>query len=125
MDATAYPPPVHPTGTAGASAAAGSERMVLARLAQVATLRIPGVVATSSGPAGSVVTTDRHEHVDGVMCLAAPGGYDIALRLICDPVPLPALGQHVQTAVRTAARSVGIPVAEISVHIAELTDRAL
>ncbi|MFX9123736.1 hypothetical protein ABTN41_19895, partial [Acinetobacter baumannii] len=66
------------------------------------------------------MTVDGSARVDGVSCLAAPDGYDVSLQLICEMVPLPALGARVEAAVRRAATTAGIPVGEVSVHVAEL-----
>jgi hypothetical protein len=76
----------------------------------------------SSGPSGSVCTADRDERVEGVMCVAAPAGYDVVLRLVCEMVPLPALGSRVQAAVRAAAGAARIPVTSVSVEIIDVMD---
>lgn len=100
--------------------AAESERMVLARHARAAALGVPGVVDTTSVGPPAIVTVDGLARVEGVSCLAAPGGYDLALALICEMVPLPALGAAVEAAVREAAAADGIPVGEVNVHVAGL-----
>jgi hypothetical protein len=102
---------------------AGSERLRLARLAREAALRVPGVVATDTGPMGLFITVGEGQRLEGVVCVAAPGdGYELSLRLVCGLVSLPALGQRVQAAVLAAGARVEIPVASVSVHIAEIVD---
>lgn len=109
-------PPVFPT-------AVESERVRLALLARGAALSVPGVVSADAGPTGLFTTAGGDEPVEGVMCVAAPeGGYDVSLRLACLLVPLPALGQRVQSAVEAVGRRAGISVASVSVYIAEVID---
>ncbi len=100
-----------------------SERVILARLAQIAALQVPGVLATDRGPAGLCVTAGGGERVEGVTCVAAPtGGYDVSLCLICRLVALHALGDQVSAALRRAASVAGIAVDEIQVHFVDLED---
>ncbi len=105
----------------GSFPADGSERFRLARLAREAALRVPGVVTTDTGPMGLFVTVGGGERLEGVICAATPeGGYEVSLRLVCELVPLLALGEQVKHAVtRTAALS-GIGLASIDVHVAAL-----
>lgn len=105
----AFPPP------------AGSERVRLARLARDAALRVPGVVGTDTGVNGVFVTVGGGERLEGVICAATTdGGYELSLRLVCELVPLVALGERVKAAVQRAATLVGIGVDSVSVHVAAL-----
>lgn len=114
--------------TVGAStpadpAAAGSARLRLARLAYVTALGVPGVVGTDTGQGGRIVTQERDVRVDGVLCVAAPGGgYEVALRLVCGLVPLHPLADAVRSAVIGAAAVAGLPLERVDVHIATVTD---
>ncbi len=106
-----------------ASAALASDRVRLAELARQAVLRIAGVTDTDTGPGGRFVTEGDGRRVEGVVCIAAPeGGYELSVRLVCGLVPLPALGQRVQEAVRLVARQADIAVAAVSVHIVAIHD---
>jgi hypothetical protein len=102
----------------------GSPRVRMAQLAQAVALGVPGVLSTDSGPARLFVTASDRQRVDGVRCVSAvDGGYEVSLRLCCELVPLPALGEAVRAAVARAARSAGITVAEINVCIADVAQR--
>jgi len=99
----------------------GSERLRLARLARQAARRVPGVVRTDPGPMGRFVTVGGGERLEGVVCAAAKGGgYDVSLRLVCDLVPLLALGEQVRAAVQRAARVSGIALESVGVHVVAL-----
>ena len=100
-----------------------SERVILARLAQIAALRVPGVLATDRGPAGLCVTASGGERVEGGTCVVTPtGGYDVSLCLVCQLVDLHALGDQVSAALRRAASVAGIAVDEIQVHVVDIKD---
>jgi hypothetical protein len=97
-----------------------SERLRLARLARDAALGVLGVVAPDSG-SGGFVTVSGDRRIDGVTCLAAAGGgYDVLVNLVCRLVPLPALGDRVRHAVESAGATAGIPVARVSVRVAQV-----
>ena len=100
-----------------------AERVILARLARIAALQVPGVLATDRGPAGLCVTASGGERVEGVACVATPtGGYDVSLCLICRLVALHALGDQVSAALRRAASVAGIAVDAIQVHVVDIED---
>jgi hypothetical protein len=100
---------------------AESERFRLARLARVAALGVPGVVAPDAGPVGGFVTVSGGRRLEGVTCMAAGGGgYEVSLNLVCRMVPLAVLGERVQRAVEAAGASAGIPVACVGVRIAQI-----
>ena len=100
---------------------AESERFHLARLAHDAALGVRGVVALDAESAGGFVTVGGGRHIEGVRCLAAPGGgYDVSLNLVCRLVPLLALGERVQHAVESAGTTAGIPVASVTVRVAQV-----
>lgn len=115
-------------GPAGASppvgpASAESARMRLARLAHVTALGVPGVIGTDAGEGGRIATHERDVRIDGVLCVAAPGGgYEVALRLVCGLVPLHPLAAAVRAAVIRAAAVAGLPLDRVDVHIATVTD---
>lgn len=98
------------------SVLAGSERVRLARLARDAALRIPGVAGTDGGPSGRFVTVGDGQRVAGVTCVACADGYEVALRLVCELVPLAELGERVRAAVQRSAA--GLPLESVSVHVA-------
>jgi hypothetical protein len=101
----------------------GSERVRLARLARDAALRVPGVVATDAGPSGVLITEGAQERLEGVLCVATKdGGYDVTLRLVCGLVPLLALGEAVQAAVRRSADLVGVSVENVDVQVAAVVE---
>lgn len=99
-----------------------SERVRLARLTRRVALGVPGVVGTDAGPDGRWATLDGAHRLEGVTCIAAPGGgYEVGLRLVCGLVPLHALGAAVRDAVAGAARSARLPVERIDVTIVSVT----
>jgi hypothetical protein len=101
-----------------------SERVILARLARIAALQVPGVLATDRGPAGLCFTASGGERVEGVTCVATPsGGYDVSLCLVCQLVALHALGGQVSVALRRAASVAGITVDAVQVHVVDIKDR--
>ncbi len=101
--------------------AVGSERFRLARLAREASLRVPGVAGTDIGPSGLCVTVSGGQRAEGVMCVAARGGgYEVTLRLVCELVSLPQLGEQVKATVTRAATRAGIALESVSVQVAAL-----
>ncbi len=110
-----------PNALPGVSPVAGSERFRLARLARDAALRVPGVVGTDTGPVSLFITVGGGERLEGVICAATrDGGYEVSLRLVCDLVPLLALGEQVKGAVTQTAIRAGIALDIVDVHIASL-----
>lgn len=104
-------------------ASAASARMQLAQLAYVTALGVPGVARTDAGEGGLIATQERDVRIDGVLCVAAPGGgYEVALRLVCGLVPLHPLAAAVRAAVIRAAAVAGLPLDRVDVHIAAVTD---
>lgn len=99
-----------------------SDRVRLARAALAAALGVPGVLAGDAGTSGAVATeTASGERLPGVTCVAAaPGGYDISLRLVCDLVSLHPLGERIRTAVLRSATVAGITAQRVSVHFSDL-----
>jgi hypothetical protein len=100
-----------------------SPRLALAALARDTALAIDGVVELDAGPGRLFVTAGGGERVPGVRCLAAPeGGYDVALRLVCRLVPLPALADTVREAVFTAATMAQLELATVTITVADVVD---
>ncbi len=100
-----------------------SSRVRLAQLARAAALAMPGVVDLDTGPAGLFLTVGGGARVPGVTCTAAPrGGYDVALRLVCELVPLQAVGDRVRDAVQTVGAEEHIEVQSVSVLIADVAE---
>ena len=98
-----------------------SERLRLARLSRDAALDVPGVAGTDGGPLGMIGTPAGTERVLGVTCTpAAGGGYEVALRLICRLGPLPELVARVRASVLRAATGAELPVAQLTIHVADL-----
>jgi hypothetical protein len=95
------------------------ERLRLARIARQVVLSVPGVHDLDAGAGGLHVTVAAGQSVEGVVCAAArDGGYEVAIRLIADVVPLQMLGGRVQDAVRRAARTTGVALSGVTVHVA-------
>ncbi len=125
------PPPTAPTAQAPARPAATpavrsrpvTERALLATLARDAALGVPGVAAMDAGPLSTHVTVaDDGGRLDGVICAASAEGYEVVLRLRCEPVALHPLGAQVQRAVTRAAAAAGLAdaLADVSVYIADV-----
>lgn len=95
-----------------------SERFRLARLAREASLRVPGVVGTDTGPMGLFITVGGGQRLEGVVCVSAKGGYEVSLRLVCALVPLPPLAEQVTAAVTASAAEAGLPLESVSLHVA-------
>jgi hypothetical protein len=113
--------PVPGSAAGSPPAGSGSPRIRLARLAEQAALRVPGVVRTDPGTAGTFGTASAGERITGVRCVAADaGGYEVALRLVCGLVPLDLVAQAVRGAVLAAADRAGILVSAVDVHIADV-----
>jgi hypothetical protein len=98
-----------------------SDRVRLTRAAREATLRVPGVVATDTGPMGLYVTVTGGEKIEGIICAAATGGgYDISIRVIAGLVPLNPLSERITAAITAAAARVRVPCSSVSIHFADL-----
>lgn len=107
----------------GARSRPVTERALLATLARDAALGVPGVAAMDAGPLGTHVTVaDDGGRLDGVICAASAEGYEVVLRLRCEPVALHPLGAQVQRAVTRAAAAAGLAdaLADVSVYIADV-----
>lgn len=115
MSLSGNPPP-------GVPGAVGSERFRLARLAREAALRVPGVAGTDTGAMGLFVTVGEGQRLEGVICAATrDDGYEVCLRLVCELVPLPSLGEQVKTAVTRSAALAEIALESVSVTVAAVT----
>jgi hypothetical protein len=98
-----------------------SDRVRLTRAAREATLRVPGVVATDTGPMGLYVTVAGGERAEGIICAASNrGGYDVSVRVIAGLVSLPDLSDQITAAITRAAARVGVSCSSVSVHFADL-----
>jgi hypothetical protein len=98
-----------------------SDRARLAWAARAATLRVPGVVATDTGPMGLYVTVTGGDRFEGIICAAGNhGGYDVSVRVIAGLVSLPDLSEQITAAIRQAADRVGVSCCSISIHFADL-----
>jgi hypothetical protein len=98
-----------------------SDRVRLTRAAREATLRVPGVVATDTGPMGLYVTVADGERLEGIVCAAATGGgYDISVRVIAALVSLPDLSERIIAAITRAAGRIGVPCSSVSIHFVDL-----
>lgn len=98
-----------------------SDRVRLTRAAREATLRVPGVVATDTGPMGLYVTVVGGERLEGIICAAAnDSGYDISVRVIAGLVSLPDLSDQITAAITRAAGRVGVSCRSVSIHFADL-----
>ncbi len=101
--------------------AANSDRMRLAELVHDAAVGVPGVIDTDRGASGLFMSSGGGHQVAGVTCAAAAGGgYDVALRLRCQMVPLLPLADAVRVTVQCAARSAGITIADVSIKIVDV-----
>jgi len=79
----------------------------VARAAREAVLGVDGVVDVTAGPLGRRITPDRNDAVAGVVATALPdGGYELALHLVAQPLPLHALADRVRQEVRTGLAEV-------------------
>jgi hypothetical protein len=100
-----------------------SERMLLARLAQDAALVATGVVETDAGPGGTFTSVGDGERIEGVRVTADDAGrFDVGLRLICEPVPLIALGERLREEIERRATRAGLALGRVDVVIAELVE---
>ena len=100
------------------------ERVRLAQVVRNAALGVPGVLETDPGPAGRFLTAGGGERILGVTSVAAAGGgYDVALRLRCELVPLHELGATVTVAVRQAAAAIGVVISDLRVQITDVVAR--
>jgi hypothetical protein len=70
-----------------------------------------------------LITEGAQQRLEGVLCVATKdGGYDVTLRLVCGLVPLHALGDAVQAAVRRAAGLAALPVDSVDVQVAAVAE---
>jgi hypothetical protein len=98
-----------------------SDRVRLTRAARDAALRVPGVVATDTGPMGLYLTMAGGERLEGIICAAATdGGYDISVRVIAGLVSLPDLSEQITAAITRAAGRLGVSCSSVSIHFADL-----
>jgi len=99
----------------------GSERVRLTRAARAVALGTSGVVGMDAGPMGLLVTEGGGERLEGVLCVATRhGGYEVSVGLVCELVPLLALGERIKSGVGRAAATAGIALESVSVHVAEI-----
>lgn len=81
------------------------------------------MVGMDAGPMGLMVTEGGGERLDGVTCVATRnGGYEVSLGVVCELVPLLAVGERIKTGVGRAAATAGIALESVSVHVAEIVD---
>jgi hypothetical protein len=58
-----------------------------------------------------------------VRCVVAPGGgYDVALRLVCELVALIALADRVRAAITRVAAREGLDVTSVTIEVADIAD---
>jgi hypothetical protein len=109
-------------GAAGGAPAGGvvSERVRMAAVAAAAALRVAGVLRLDPGPARLYVTAGGGERVEGVTCVASPGGYEITVRLVCALVALPYTAEQTRGAILSAAAVAGVAVARVDVVITDI-----
>jgi hypothetical protein len=111
-----------PTASHRSKAPVGvSDRLRLARAARTATLAVPGIIGTDTGPMGTYVTVAGGERLEGIICAAAnDGGHDVSVRLIAALVPLPQLSVQVTAAIEHAATRIRVPCSGVAVHFADV-----
>jgi len=78
---------------------------------------VPGVRGTDPG---SMTAAGDGERLEGVVCVAFLCGYDVSLQLVGELVALQPVGARVRAAVIAAAGGLGVPLARVTVHFAEL-----
>ncbi len=103
-------------------------RVRLARVAAGAAGAVPGVARLDAGRTGSWQTAATGgDRVDGVRCVAAVAGYELALQVVAEPVPLLVLSDDVRAAVLRATAAAGLQqdVVRVDVHVSGLADGAL
>lgn len=101
-----------------------SARVRLARLAERAAWRTPGVAALAGGDPW-FTTPSLAGPVEGVACVAGAGGrYDLTIRITASPVPLAALADRIRANTRAAAARVGLEelVGSVDVVVAGLVE---
>jgi hypothetical protein len=84
-------------------------------------MRTRGVVRTDAGPGGRFVCVGDGERVEGVTCVAADGGYEISLRLVCALMPLEPIAEQVRTVVGAKALAAGLHVTSVNVQVTDVT----
>jgi hypothetical protein len=105
------------------SSAAPSDRVRAALLAREAALAEPGVVDLDAGIAGRFATVGGGTRVAGVTAAAAPGGgYDVAVRLVCEMVKLHPLADRVRTAIEAEAEFRKLSLASLDIEIVDVVE---
>ena len=105
--------------------AAPSDRVRAAQLTRAAALAEPGVVDLDAGVAGRFATIGGGTRVTGVTAAAAPeGGYDVAVRLVCEMVKLHPLADRVRTAIETEAHFHKLELASLDIEIVDVVESA-
>jgi len=102
---------------AEADAPARNARAALAGLAAEAAAVTPGVARLEPG------RTD-----EGVSCVVEPGGrYEVTVRVVAEPVPMPALADGLRERVVDAARAAGLDdeLGSVTVIVGDLSDAEL
>jgi hypothetical protein len=85
-----------------------SERLTLAQLARGAALGTRGVASLDPRPP-MAATAAGGERVDGLVCVAAPGGrYEVTLYVVARPVPLERLGEDLRERIRRSVDAHGL-----------------
>jgi hypothetical protein len=85
-----------------------SERLALAQLARDAALGTRGV-ASLDPRRPMAATAAGGERVDGVVCVAVPGGrYEITVYVVARPVPLEQLGEQLRARIRRSVETHGV-----------------
>ena len=100
-----------------------SDRVRVAQIARETALSLPEVADLDSGLAGSFCTAGGGVHVSGVTSAVAPeGGYDVALRLVCELVELRPLADRVRRAIVSEAAQAGVLVLTVTLDIVQIVD---
>jgi hypothetical protein len=85
-----------------------SERLTLAQLARGAALATRDVASLDPRPR-MAATAAGGERVDGLVCVAAPGGrYEITVYVVARPVPLERLGEDLRERIRRSVEAHGL-----------------
>ena len=84
-------------------------RADLARVAAAAATAVDGVLGLRAGEPPIYVTDVGTTRLAGVQVVASePGRYEVALNVVADLVPLPALGERIRAVVRERVRIAGL-----------------
>jgi hypothetical protein len=103
-----------------------SERLALAQLARDAALGTRGVASLDPRPP-MAATAAGGERVDGVVCLAVPGGrYEITLYVVARPVPLEQLGHQLRERIRRSVEAHGVvdALGPVNVVVTDVENKA-